>query len=53
MSTNTNSSLAKKGKHKSDYNVHSNGYGVDLSQMDFSHLKSICIVMEFVETDLD
>lgn len=53
MSTNTNSSLAKKGKHKSDFNVHSNGQRLDLSQMDFSHLKSICLVMEFVETDLD
>lgn len=25
----------------------------DLNTMDFSHLKSICIVMEFVDTDLD
>ena len=25
----------------------------DLEKMDFSHLKSICIVMEFVDTDLD
>jgi len=26
---------------------------VDVNTMDFSHLKSICIVMEFVDTDLD
>lgn len=46
-----------KMKHRSNLNVsHTTDVvpnDVDLSKMDFSHLKSICIVMEFVDTDLD
>ena len=55
----TTSTYAKSGKkYRSNMNVltaQSNALfpGVDLTSMDFSHLKSICIVMEFVDTDLD
>ena len=43
-------------KHKSNFNVlqpSTAPSATDLAGMDFSHLKSICIIMEFVVTDLD
>ena len=57
-----NSIHSKSAKKKSSaFNVlcqphdtkESDEYETKLNKMDFTHLKSICLVMEFVDTDLD